>query len=415
MMTKKRRKKREIKDAMDFKDLAVLYKDELLENVIPFWLENSQDKEFGGYFTCLNRNGKVFDTDKFVWLQGREVWMFAKMYNEVEQKKEWLDCAIQGAEFLQKFGHDGDLNWYFSLDQRGNPLVQPYNIFSYCFAAMAFGQLSKATGNKEYAEIAVKTYDKILEKQDNPKGEYNKVIGDSRPLKNFALPMILCNLSLELEGLLDEKVITNTIETCIHEVMEVFYRPELGIVVENVLEDGSLSDSFDGRLVNPGHAIEAMWFIMELGVRLDRQDLIEKAVDITLKMVECGWDETFDGIFYFLDRNGNPPQQLEWDQKLWWVHIETLISLSYGYLLTQNEKCLTWLEKVHEYTWRHFKDPKYGEWFGYLNRRGEVLLPLKGGKWKGAFHVPRGLYKCWKIMEEISVEELSLQKFAERE
>ena len=59
---------------MDFKELAKLYKNELLENVLPFWLNHSQDLEFGGYYTCLNRNGDVFDTDKFIWLQGREVW-----------------------------------------------------------------------------------------------------------------------------------------------------------------------------------------------------------------------------------------------------------------------------------------------------------------------------------------------------
>lgn len=391
---------------MDFKKLAIKYKDELFGNIVPFWLDKSQDLEFGGYFTCLDREGKVFDTDKFVWLQGREVWLFSMLYNQVEQKQEWLDCAIQGGEFLKEFGHDGDLNWYFSLDQEGNPLVQPYNIFSYCFAAMAFGQLGKATGNQVYAEIAVKTYQKILDKQDNPKGKFEKGVAGTRPLKNFALPMIMCNLSLELEDLLDKKVVDETIDRCLKEIMDVFYRPELGIVVENVMEDGSLSDTFEGRLVNPGHAIEAMWFIMELGDRLNRKDLIEKAVDISLKMVEYGWDDKFDGIFYFMDRKGNPPQQLEWDQKLWWVHIESLISMSYGYLLTGNTACLDWYNKLHNYTWKNFKDKENGEWFGYLNRRGEVLLPLKGGKWKGAFHVPRGMFMCWKVFEQIEANRL---------
>lgn len=141
---------------MDFKQLEKQYRDELLQNVIPFWLEKSQDKKYGGYFTCLDREGNIFDTDKFIWLQAREVWLFAMLYNRVEKRQEWLDCAIQGAEFLKKYGHDGNLNWYFSLDQQGNPLVDPYNIFSYTFATMAFGQLSIATSNKEYADIAKK-------------------------------------------------------------------------------------------------------------------------------------------------------------------------------------------------------------------------------------------------------------------
>ena len=388
---------------MDFKQLEKQYRDELLQNVIPFWLEKSQDKEYGGYFTCLDRQGNVFDTDKFIWLQGREVWLFAMLYNRVEKRQEWLDCAIQGAEFLKKYGHDGNLNWYFSLDRQGNPLVEPYNIFSYTFATMAFGQLSIATGNKEYADIAKRTFDIILSKQDNPKGKWSKAYPGTRSLKNFALPMILCNLALEIEPLLDEAFIEKTMDICIHEVMDVFLRPELGgIVVENVNADGSLSDTFEGRQLTPGHAIEAMWFIMDLGKRLNRPELIEKAVQTTLKMIDYGWDKEYGGIYYFMDRKGCPPQQLEWDQKLWWVHIETLISLIKGYQLTGNKECLQWFEKVHHYTWEHFKDPKHREWWGYLNRQGEVLLDLKGGKWKGCFHVPRGLYQVWKTIAMIN-------------
>jgi len=387
---------------MDFKTLALQYQNELLNNVIPFWLEKSQDKVEGGYFTCLDREGNVYDTDKFIWLQGREIWMFSSLYNKLDKRDEWLECAIQGGEFLKKNGHDGNLNWYFSLNRKGRPLIEPYNIFSYTFATMAFGQLSIATKNKEYENIAKKTFDIILSKIANPKGKWNKTYPGTRNLKNFALPMIISNLALEIEHLIDPETLNKVMENSIHEVMDVFLRPELnGIIVENVELDGSLSDTFEGRLVNPGHAIESMWFMMDLGERLNRPDLIKKAVETTLTMLEYGWDNQFGGIFYFMDRKGFPPQQLEWDQKLWWVHIETLIALLKGYKLTGSEKCLSWFEKVHNYTWSHFKDPEYPEWWGYLNRQGEVLLNLKGGKWKGCFHVPRGLFQCWKLLEQI--------------
>jgi len=386
---------------MDIKSLTSLYRDELLENVVPFWLNRSQDPVYGGYFTCLDRKGDVFDTDKFIWLQGREVWLFSMIYNTIEKKQEWLECAIQGGEFLRKYGHDGNYNWYFSLTREGLPLIEPYNIFSYTFATMAFGQLSKASGNSEYADISRKTFDIILSKLNNPKGKWDKSHPGTRSMKNFALPMILCNLALEIEHLLDEEFLLRTINTCIHEVMDVFYRPESGLVVENLTAENELSDSFEGRVLNPGHAIEAMWFIMDLGERLGNRQLIEKAASIAVRMAEYGWDNKYGGIFYFLDRKGYPPQQLEWDQKLWWVHIESLIAMLKGYQLTGSQECLSWFERIHEYTWEHFKDREYPEWFGYLNRQGEVLLPLKGGKWKGCFHVPRGLYKCWKTLEKI--------------
>lgn len=390
---------------IDFKQLSEQYKHELLDRVIPFWIEKSQDLECGGYFTCLERDGSVFDTDKFVWMQGREVWMLSMLYNKVEHRQEWLDAAIQGAEFMRRYAHDGNLNWYFSLTREGQPLVEPYNIFSYTFATMAFGQLAIATGNDEYARIARDTFDIILSRVDNPKGRWNKAHPGTRPMKNFALPMILCNLALEIEPLLDPAFLQQCIDTCIHEVMDVFVRPELGgLVVENVALDGSLVDSMDGRHMNPGHAIEAMWFIMDLGKRLNRPDLIERAKDTALRMADYGWDSEYGGIFYFMDRLDRPTQELEWDQKLWWVHIETLIAMIKGYHLTGDPRCLEWFERVHDYVWSHFRDPEWPEWFGYLNRRGEVLLTLKGGKWKGCFHVPRGLYQCWQVLEQLAAK-----------
>ncbi|AFL85747.1 N-acyl-D-glucosamine 2-epimerase [Belliella baltica DSM 15883] len=376
-----------------------IYRDALLNDVVPFWEKHSLDREYGGYFTCLDREGKVFDTDKFVWLQGRQAWTFAMLYNKVEKNPAWLEASRLGIDFLKKHGMDAEGNFYFSLDRKGSPLVQPYNIFSDCFAAMAFSQYGQASGDQESLDLAVSTFNNILKRQHNPKGKYSKIIPDTRPLKGFSLPMILSNLCLELEPLLDKNLVEETINACVREVMDVFLDRKSLMVYENLLEDGSLSDCFEGRLINPGHGIEAMWFMMDIAKRRDDKALATLAKDVTLNLLDYGWDKEFGGIFYFLDRKGHPPQQLEWDQKLWWVHLETLVALAKAYQMTGDTACMDWFDKVHEYSWKHFADPEFGEWFGYLNRRGEVLLPLKGGKWKGCFHVPRGMYQVWKTLE----------------
>lgn len=379
-------------------EYAEVYKNELLDSVVPFWLNHSKDTENGGYFTCLERKGQVYDTDKFMWLQGREVWLFSMLYNKVEQRQEWLEMALHGASFMEKYGRDSEGNWYFSLTAEGKPLIQPYNIFSDCFAAMAFSELYKATGDEGHKNLALDTFSNILKRQGNPKGAWSKAYPGTRLLKNFSLPMILCNLSLIMEDILGTGQVNKTIGPLIPEVMEVFYHEETGLILENVTPEGRFSDSFEGRLLNPGHANESMWFMMDLAVRNNDKSLIQRSVDILLRTIEKGWDTQYGGIFYFLDIKGHPPQQLEWDQKLWWVHVETLIALAKGYRLTGRKECRNWFEIMHKYTWNHFKDPEYPEWFGYLNRRGEPLLELKGGKWKGCFHVPRGLYEIWKTL-----------------
>lgn len=385
---------------MDFNFYAQLYKKELYENVIPFWLNHSIDKEYGGFFTCLDQFGKVYDTDKFVWLQGRQIWCFSFLYPIIKNENLKLE-AIKAAQFLDKHGKDNQGNFYFSLNRAGKPLIQPYNIFSDCFATLAFATLYKIDNNEKWKNLALQTYQNILKRQDNWKGIYNKSIPESRSLRNFSLPMILCNLQLELVDILGKESLLKNIPTLINTVLHDFYNKDFNLILENINKDGSFSDSFEGRLLIPGHAIESTWFIMDLAEITKDKNTQIKAVDILLTTLEYGWDKEFGGIYYFMDVLNKPLDKLEWNQKLWWVHIETLVALIKGYYYTNNENCLLWFEKVHNYTWQHFKDPEYGEWFGYLNRDGSNLNTLKGGKWKGCFHLPRGLFQIYSTIEKI--------------
>jgi N-acylglucosamine 2-epimerase len=390
----------------DFKGLADQYKTALLEDVIPFWERHSIDWEQGGYFTCLDRAGKVYDTDKFIWLQNRQVWLFSMLYNQLENQSEqrdrWLKIAANGANFLAKHGRDAEGNWYFALDRAGKPLVQPYNIFSDCFAAMAFSKYALVSGEDWAKEVALQAYNNVLRRKDNPKGSYNKTFPGTRPLKSLAVPMILANLSLEMDWLLPSDQLEDVLAATVQEVMTDFLDGDRGLMYENVAPDGSHVDSFEGRLINPGHGIEAMWFVMDIAKRRNDTTTINQAVDVVLNSLNFAWDTEYGGLYYFMDAEGYPPQQLEWNQKLWWVHLEALVALAMGYRLTGREACWEWYQKLHTYTWSHFADPQYGEWFGYLDRRGEVLLNLKGGKWKGCFHVPRALYLCWQQFEALS-------------
>jgi N-acylglucosamine 2-epimerase len=385
-----------------FQQLAALYRTTLFDNVIPFWEKHSLDTVHGGYFTCLARDGSVYDTDKFIWLQNRQVWMFSTLYNQLEQRSSWLDVARSGAEFLAKYGRDEAGDWYFSLTRTGQPLIQPYNIFSDCFAAMAFSQFALASQENWAKEVALQAYGNVLRRKDNPKGKYTKAVPGTRPMKSLAVPMILANLTLEMAWLLSPETLERVLDETVQEVMNDFLDADRGLMFEHVAPDGSHVDCFEGRLINPGHGIEAMWFIMDIAQRRKDAVLINKAVDVVLNILNFAWDATYGGLYYFMDSEGHPPQQLEWDQKLWWVHLETLVALAMGYRLTGREACWDWYQRVHDYSWKHFADPEHGEWFGYLNRQGEVFLNLKGGKWKGCFHVPRAMYLCWRQFESLT-------------
>ena len=393
-----------------FDALAAQYRGALLDDVAPFWLRHGVDRECGGYFSCLARDGAVYDTDKFVWLQARAVWTFSMLYNRLEARQDWREAAAQGARFLKEHGRDENGDWYFALDRAGRPLVQPYNIFSDCFAVMAFAQYALAADKDEAAHIATTTFERILARRDNPKGRYNKAVPDTRPLAGLALPMILANLAVEMGPLLEAARREEFVGACLDTLFNQFLDPALNVFRENVKPGGGVVNSFEGRLLNPGHGIEAAWFIMDLAQRRNDRRTVDRAVEVLFSTLEYGWDREWGGIYYFLDAEGHPPQQLEWDQKLWWVHGESLVALSLAWALTGDTRARQWYERVHAYTWEGFPDREHGEWFGYLNRRGEVLLPLKGGKWKGFFHVPRTLYRCMRAFETLAARDAAPER-----
>ncbi len=388
-------------DKIRFKKYEEQYRNALLNDVIPFWMKHSPDRINGGYFHSLDFDGSVIDTDKYMWPQNREIWTFSMLYNNLEKKQEWLDMARTGIDFLKKHGRDINGDWYFALNKEGKPIIQPYNIFSDCFAVIAFSEYSKASGDGECMDIAIKTYDRIQQRRHNPKGKYNKVITKNKNLKSLIMPMINIDISSVMNSIRSDTKYDKVIGESIEEVMTQFVDNERRVIHENISVDGKFVDSYDGRHINPGHGIEAMWFIMQAAKERGDEKIVKKTCEVTKWSLEFGWDKEYGGIYYFMDKYGKPHIELQWDMKLWWPHLETLVALILGYKLTGDIELYKWFEKVHDYTWSHFPDKEYGEWYGYLNRYGEVNNRCKGNRWKACFHLPRTLYLVSEIFKNL--------------
>ncbi len=377
---------------MNFKNYRRKYEKELLEKTIPFWEKNCQDKKYGGYFTSLDRDGSVYDDRKYMWMQWRIVYMFATLYKSQYGKKEWLDIARKGFDFLVKNGKDKNGYYYFAINRDGTPAVAPYSIFSDCFAAMGSAALYKATGENRYrkeAESAMKNY---IGRMDNPKLQWEKSLPGAVRRHNLGQYMILANLGLVMKDCLGTDSYDKDTATAVAFVMEKFWNPKFKIIFENINEDGTFDlDSSDGRHINPGHGLESMWFILKYAELNGRKDLIKPACKAIEGLLEFGWDRKNGGIYYFMDVLGKPHIELQANMKLWWVHNEALVAILYAYRLTGKEVFKEWFEKADAWTWKHFPDKKHGEWYGYLDRQGNATHTLKGGKWKSFFHLPRFL------------------------
>lgn len=387
---------------MNFSKLIKKYENELFDSVIPFWEKNCNDREYGGYFTFLDRDGTVYDTEKFMWMQWRIVYMFAMLFCDVEKNENWLNLARQGFDFLEKNGKDRDGLYYFSLNREGVPAYAASNIFSDCFAAMGAAALYKATGENRYLAEAHHAMKNYIRRMENPKGKWNKLLSGSPSRLNLGHFMILANLSYVMKECLSVDDYDTQLRDSVEIVMEKFWNNEHRVLFENINKDYSFDlDSCTGRLVTPGHGLESVWFILQYAEMCNDNTLMDKCAEAILGLLDFGWDKTNGGIYYFMDVLGKPSPELHADMKLWWVHNEAIIAVLYAYKLSGKEIFMDWFQKLDEWSWSHFPDPEYGEWFGYLNRQGEATHTLKGGKWKTFFHLPRFLLKSINLMKEI--------------
>ncbi|MCL5269936.1 MAG: AGE family epimerase/isomerase [bacterium] len=385
-------------DATRINELAVLYRDILLGDVIPFWTRHAVDREQGGYFTFLDRDGAIFSTDKPVWLQGRTVWVFSRLYNEVERRPEWLELARHGMRFLMDHCFDRDGRMFFMVDRDGRALRKRRYLFSETFAIMALAEFARATGEDWARQRAADLFDLVLRYHTTPGLLEPKDIPGARPAKAHAMPMILLATVQALERADDRPLYREVADRSLAEIFDHHCKPELRALLETVGPNGELIDTPEGRCINPGHAIESAWFVMEEGRRRDDADLARQALPILEWSLERGWDPEHGGLFYFTDLKGLPCVQYEWDMKLWWPHTEALYATLLAHRLTGEARWAEWHERLREWTWAHFPDPQYGEWFGYLHRDGSVSTRLKGNGWKGPFHLSRMLLYCWKLL-----------------
>lgn len=376
--------------------LVAVYRDGLLNNTLPFWLEHAQDLEFGGIMTCVDRKGKVYDTDKSVWHQGRFAWMTGHLYNQVEKRSEWLDAASHTLEFIKKSCFDQDGRMFFQVTQNGQPIRKRRYAFSESFAAIAFAENAKATGNDQHASLAKKLFE--IYSNHIP---YPPKFTGVRPMIGMAHPMIGIVTYQRLRDCIGLEGADEAIDRAIESIQTYFMKPDLRCCMECVAPDGAVIDHIDGRMLNPGHAIEGAWFIMKEGKLRNKPEYVKIGLDILDWMFERGWDNEFGGIFYFRDVYNQPVTEYWQDMKFWWNHNETIIATLLAYQLTGNEKYAEMHRKVHDWSYAHFPDKECGEWYGYLRRDGAVSTDLKGNLFKGCFHVPRMELECWKIAEAI--------------
>lgn len=383
------------------KSWAESYKKDLTENIMPFWMKYGLDRENGGVYTCVDRDGSLMDTTKSVWFQGRFAFICSFAYNNVEKNQEWLDAAKSTLEFIEKHCFDEQGHMYFSVTAEGKPLRKRRYVFSETFAAIAMSEYALATGDQHWAKRAIQVFEDTQRFLATPGFLPAKFEADVK-LQGHSIVMILINVGSCIRKVVDDPKLTQQIDESIEKLKKYFIHPEFKCLLETVGENGEFIDTNMTRIINPGHCIETSWFIMEEAkLRGWDKPMLDMALQVFDWSWDWGWDKQYGGIINFRDCKNLPSQDYSQDMKFWWPQCETIIASLYAYLGTGDEKYLYRHERISEWTYAHFPDAEYGEWYGYLHRDGTVAQPAKGNLYKGPFHIPRMMIKGYMLCQEI--------------
>lgn len=380
---------------------AEKYKEDLTENIMPFWLKNGLDREYGGIYTCLNRDGSLMDTTKSVWFQGRFAFTCSFAYNQVAQNQEWLDAAKSTLDFIEKYCFDENRRMYFEVTADGTPLRLRRYVFSESFAAIAMAEYAAATGDAEYARKALAVF-KDMRRFLNTPGILEPKYLPTVQCQGHSITMIMINVASCIKKVIEDPELDIQIDESVHALRTYFMHPEFKALLETVGPNGEFIDTLSGRTINPGHCIETAWFLFDVAeARGGDKELTELALTILDWSWDWGWDEQYGGIINFRDCKNLPSQDYAQDMKFWWPQTEAIIATLYAYKLTGNERYLKMHRMISDWTYAHFPDSEYGEWYGYLHRDGSVAQPAKGNLFKGPFHIPRMMTKAYTLCQEI--------------
>ena len=379
---------------------AASYKEDLLGNILPFWLEHGLDKVNGGIYTCLTRTGELMDSTKSVWFQGRFAFTCCFAYNHVEKRQEYLDAAKLTLDFIEQHCFDTDGRMYFEVAADGTPLRKRRYIFSESFAAIAMAEYSKATGDHTYAEKALALFKDMRRFLATP-GLLPPKYEPTVQTQGHSITMIMINVASCIRKVIADAELDRQIDESLHALKTCFIHPEFKALLETVGPNGEFVDTLNGRVINPGHCIETAWFRFDVATERGDKELTRLALTVLDWSWEWGWDKEYGGIINFRDCKNFPPQDYSQDMKFWWPQTEAIIANLYAFKLTGEEKYLKRHKQVSDWTYAHFPDAEYGEWYGYLHRDGSVAQTAKGNIFKGPFHIPRMMTKAYMLCQDL--------------
>lgn len=400
-----------MRPSADLNALLRLYEDELLENVIPWWMAHGIDRKYGGPLETITEDGRAASTDKPVWSVGRALFIWSLLYNRIGRRPEWLEVADRIVELIVRIGPRVGWIWPQTLRRDGTPAAPSRNLYNDGFILMGLSEYIRATGSVEAIAAARATWEtvsaRMVRANAHLAGEHD--LGPDAACHGIS--MIFSLVGHELGKTLADAAILAAGHDHARRVQDLFTDERSGLVREYRGADGTDLDGPMGRACIAGHAIESAWFAIQILRDRHERARLSRAVAQVRAHVEAAWDEQCGGLFGTIDAETGEPLGPD-ARKNMWPHTEALYALLLCHEVSGEAWCLEWYDRLHEWSWAHFPNRAHGEWHRVVERDGSFPWGVDGPgprPRKEPFHLPRMLIMTVELLRRLGAERGALR------
>ncbi len=370
---------------MTLEQLRNRYRDDLLNRFLPNMNDYVIDHENGGFMCAVNiKTGEQVSSEKHAWYEGRGIWVYSFLYNNVDPNPRYLEVARKSIDFVLQLEPHGNEFWPTLFAKDGDPLTGAGDIYGNLFIAEGLAEYAKAAGERNYYDKAKEIIFGCFERYEQSNYAFRPdVLGipNNRVVGHWMIFLRLVTQMLEQEadpGL--EKIADQSVEAIFNRHMN----PEYRLLNEYLNHDFSLPGNEYADYSNTGHSIETFWMIMFEAARRGDNQMFRDARDAFKRHVTVAQDAVYGGYFHELIHVDNHTWNLD---KVLWLQEEILI----GSLFLIEHTGDRWARKVFEETDAYVREKFYRQDYKFWNSGGNRLLTEYNMNRAEHYHHPRHL------------------------
>lgn len=366
------------------------YHSDLFDKFLPNMDSLVVDHEYGGFMCSVNiETREQANSNKSSWFEGRGLWTYSFLYNNLKKDPRYLEIARKSKDFILKSRPTDKSFWTSGFTREGKPTTGPGDIYSSLFVAEGLAEYSKASGERQYMDMAKEIIVSCMERYDSPDYSYH-VTYLSPEAPRVPAPRVLGHWMVFLRSLTQileneaDPVMEKMADRCVDAILNYHLNPEFNLCNELINHDLTRTDNEFKDFAYTGHGIETCWMLMFEAARRKDKALLERVAALFKHYVTVARDNVYGGYFRSLDHVDKNIWKVD---KVLWLQEEVLIGTLFLAEQTGDPWAMECFRETLEYVHEKFDRPSYAFWISAGDRQLNTYQKVRAEH----YHHPRHL------------------------